>query len=268
MQQEHAAVRAFLEFLGVKSRAPDLSLLNELFEQHQLKVPFETLTKLIDFEKAHKTGEFLPSIEEYVRRVTTRGGGGTCWSLARGFEWLLSQLGFETHYMIMAPGHVCLRVELDEPYYVDVGYAAPLFRVYPLFESFEVSFSGRELRYDVTDDGIITTQGSGPRKVLNPTPRSFDEFGPLIAEANQWSAESFLTSRSIFTYIDGVPTSLRAGVLKRYLKDGPHERTVSERETLDLIEHRFGMDPQIYLEAQAIYAKWMRHYGLDSADSS
>ena len=41
--------------------------------------------------------------------------------------------------MYMDPGHLCLRVNLDQPYYVDVGYCAPLFQAYPLYESFQVS---------------------------------------------------------------------------------------------------------------------------------
>lgn len=257
LQQDDSTVRAFLAFLGVEHGAPNLPLLNRLIRQHQLKVPFETLTKLIDYQRACETGRFLPGIDEYVRRVTTRGGGGTCWSLARGFGWLLSQMGFEAHYMIMEPGHVCVRVELDQPYYVDVGYAVPLYRAYPLNESFEVADARCRYRYEVADGAITTEQTPGPRKVLDATPRSFEEFGDRIIAANQWTEDSFLMNLSIFTYIDGVPTSLKNGVLKRYLDDGLQERGVSDEEALEFIEHRFGMDPQIYLDAKEIRAEYV-----------
>ena len=44
--------------------------------------------------------------------------------------------------MYMDPGHCCVRVELPTgPYYADVGYAAPIYRAYPLFESFSLDSS-------------------------------------------------------------------------------------------------------------------------------
>ena len=124
MGESGSTLRTFLDFLEVGIRAPDRALLDELVERHQFRVPFETLTKLVDYEQGRKTGRILPSIEDYVRRVASSGGGGTCWSLARGFEWLLSQLGFEVSYMIMAPGHCCLRVEGLQPT-SELGGAAP-----------------------------------------------------------------------------------------------------------------------------------------------
>ena len=117
----------------------------------------------------------------------------------------------------------------------------------------------------MNDDQIITTQEPGPRKVLDPTPRRFNEFDDRIAAANEWTRDSFLTALSIFSYIDGVPTSLKNGVLKRYQQDGLRERRISDDEALDWIEGRFGMDPEIYVEAHAVHAKWMRLHGLSQS---
>ena len=126
--------------LELSREPPSLDYLHRLVRQHQLRVPFETLTKLIDWEPGRARGDFLPPLDVYVERIVTRRAGGLCWTLARGFHALLLDLGFDASLMIMEPGHCCVRVELPEgPQYADVGYAAPLFRAYPLFESFTVT---------------------------------------------------------------------------------------------------------------------------------
>jgi hypothetical protein len=102
-----------------------LPFLNQLNESHQLSVKWETLTKIIDWENGNQTGVFLPPIDFYIDRMIRLGTGGTCWTHAVGFHWLLSQLDFQDHYLNMNSGHHCLRVDLDQPYYVDVGYCAP-----------------------------------------------------------------------------------------------------------------------------------------------
>jgi arylamine N-acetyltransferase len=224
-----------------------------------LVVPFETLTKIIDYERGYRTRKFLPDMELYVRRTVGAGTGGTCWTLARGFHWLLTWLGFEASYMYMDPGHVCLRVELDQPYYVDVGYTAPLFQAYPLYQSF-TTYSPREVfAYNVNGPGIRVTRQPGPDKVLNATPRTLVEFEAEIIASNQWTPHSFLTRLSIFSYVDGVPTSLSNGILKQYYQDRQEERGLSPGEVLDWVEFKFRIDPQVYKEAKALHRKWMAH---------
>ena len=136
--------------LELSREPPSLDYLHRLVRQHQLRVPFETLTKLIDWEPGRARGDFLPPLDVYVERIVTRRAGGLCWTLARGFHALLLDLGFDASLMIMEPGHCCVRVELPEgPQYADVGYAAPLFRAYPLFESFTVTSPRETFDYRV-----------------------------------------------------------------------------------------------------------------------
>ena len=128
-------------------------------------MPFETLTKLLDYEPGLRRGDFLPEIDEYVERIVTRGAGGLCWTLARGFHFLLGELGFDASLMLMDPGHCCVRVELPEgPFYADVGYAAPIFQAYPLFQSFSLVTPRETFEYAVREDGIFVTRQPGPAK--------------------------------------------------------------------------------------------------------
>lgn len=66
--------------------------------------------------------------------------------------------------MYMDPGHLCLRVNLDQPYYVDVGYCAPLFQAYPLYESFQVSNVRETFTYEVSNNRIKIARNPGPAK--------------------------------------------------------------------------------------------------------
>ena len=166
------ASQELLAYLGLVPEAPSLDYLNRLVREHQLRVPFETLTKLVDYEGGLESGNFLPPLDIYVDRIVHRGGGGLCWTLARGFHALLTELGFDAALMVMTPGHCCVRVELGEgPQYADVGYAAPLFRAYPLFESFSLETHREAFEYRVRSEGIFVSRKPGPSKQLDPTPR-------------------------------------------------------------------------------------------------
>jgi arylamine N-acetyltransferase len=99
-----------LAHLHLEREQPTLDYLHRIVREHQLRVPFETLTKLIDYEPGLRRGDFMPPMAEYVERLATRGAGGLCWTLARGLHVLLDDLGFDAALMYMDPGHCCVRV--------------------------------------------------------------------------------------------------------------------------------------------------------------
>jgi arylamine N-acetyltransferase len=247
-----------LRHLALEREPPTLDYLHQLVREHQRRVPFETLSKLIDYEPGLKRGDFLPPIEEYVERIVTRGAGGLCWTLARGFHFLLRDLGFDASHMMMHSGHCCVRVELPEgPYYADVGYAAPLDRAYPLFESFTLETPRETFAYDVRPDGIFVTRTPGPAKQLDPTPRRIEDLGGFIASANDWNVEaSFLHRLSYGRQLDGAYAALRDGVLTRYLPAGPERTDVAPGRIPATLRDLFGADPALYDEALAV---WRRH---------
>ena len=247
-----------LAFLGLERETPSLHYLDRLIREHQLRVPFETLTKLIDYEPGRRRGDFLPSFEEYVERIVKRGAGGLCWTLARGFHHLLTDLGFDAALMVMNPGHCCVRVELPQgPQYADVGYAAPIFRAYPLFESFSLATHRETFDYRVETQGIFVTRQPGPTKQLDPTPRAIDELGSLISAANDWAVpESFLRRLAYARHVDGVFTSLRGGILTRYLPTGPEVIEVPRAAAAALLTEVFGADGAVYTEAARILERY------------
>jgi arylamine N-acetyltransferase len=252
------SVDRLLEHLRLAREMPSLDYLNRLVGAHQRRVPFETLTKLLDYEPGLRRGDFLPSMTEYVDRLVTRGAGGLCWTLARGFHVLLGDLGFNASLMYMEPGHCCVRVELPEgPFYADVGYAAPIFQAYPLFSSFSLDTHREQFEYRVSGDGIHVTRRPGPTKVLDPTPRRLEDLQPLIAAANDWSApQSFLHRLTYARYVGDAYVSLRDGVLTRYLPGGAVQTTVSAADAPSVLREVFGADPSLYVEAAQVLRRY------------
>ena len=253
------ATDRLLGHLRLDREAPTLDYLHRIIREHQLRVPFETLTKLIDYEPGLLRGDFLPPFEDYVERIVTRGAGGLCWTLARGAHTLLRDLGFEVAFMVMDPGHCCVRVELPEgPYYADVGYAAPIYRAFPLFESFSLETHREAFDYRVGESGIVVTRDPGPTKTLDPTPRRYEDLRDLIDAANDWaSPQSFLHRLSYGREVGGVYTRLRNGMLSRYLPGGVEETEIAAEDLPGALADVFGADPSLYLQA----AEVQRRYG-------
>lgn len=250
----HSAMDRLLSHLRLEREAPTLDYLHRLVREHQRRVPFETLTKLIDYEPGLRRGDFMPPLEDYVERIVTRGAGGLCWTLARGFRALLDDLGFDAALMVMDPGHCCVRVELPEgPFYADVGYAAPIFQAYPLFESFSLDTHREKFVYSVREDGIFVTRQPGPSKKLDPTPRRLDELRGHIMAANDWRApQSFLHRLAYAGFAGGTFTSLRDGTLTRYLPQGPERTDLAPEDVPAALRDIFGADPALHVEAAEV----------------
>jgi arylamine N-acetyltransferase len=255
-----SAMDRLLAHLHLDRERPTLDYLHRLVHEHQMRVPFETLTKLLDYELGLRRGDFMPPIAEYVDRIVTRGAGGLCWTLARGFQVLLDDLGFDAALMYMEPGHCCVRVECPEgPFYADVGYAAPLFQAYPLFESFSLATHRERFEYSVREEGILVTRRPGPSKRLNPTPRRIEDLRDYIAAANDWNdPQSFLHRLAYAGFVGEVYTSLRDGTLTLYLPAGSESRKLEPREVPSALADIFGADPALYVEAAYVQRRYGR----------
>jgi arylamine N-acetyltransferase len=257
MTTAHPSVDRLLGHLQLGRETPTLDYLHRIIREHQLRVPFETLTKLIDYEPGRRRGDFMPPMPEYVDRIVRRGAGGLCWTLARGLHVLLDDLGFAASLLYMDPGHCCVRVELPEgPFYADVGYAAPIFQAYPLFTSFALDTHRETFDYNVCPDGIFVTRNPGPTKKLDPTPRRLEDFRDLINAANDWSAPQSFLHRLVYAgYVAGVYIRLQNGTLTRYLPGGPEKMNIAEEDVPAALADVFGADPALYIAAAEVHRR-------------
>lgn len=64
-----------LRHLRLDREPPTLPVLHRIIREHQQRVPFETLTKLIDYESGLQRGDFMPPLALNVDRIVTRGAG-------------------------------------------------------------------------------------------------------------------------------------------------------------------------------------------------
>jgi N-hydroxyarylamine O-acetyltransferase len=104
----------------------DLLTLQQLHRCHMLSVPFENLSII------YRQGIHLEE-PALFNKIVERNRGGFCYELNRLFAALLKNIGFNVQFIsgeirardgsFGAPfDHMALKVELDQPYLVDVGF--------------------------------------------------------------------------------------------------------------------------------------------------
>lgn len=219
----------YLKRLGLPQDTPSLTYLNRLIRAHQHQIPFETFTRIEDY---HTQPQSLMPVRTFIERLE-KGHGGVCWTLARGFHWLLTQLGFSTEYYYMDPGHVCTVVELPEgKYYTDVGYGIALFEAKPLFESFETKSEQDHFRYEVKDETVLVTRTLAPPKTLILEPRTPAEIEAFFEKANV-ATSKFLNTLFINKFF--------AGKLIR---------ATGDEITMEALRTVFQIDPVFYEKAR------------------
>ena len=134
-----------------------------------------------------------------------------------------------------------------------MGYAAPIFQAYPLFESFSLDTPRERFEYDVRGDGIFVTRNPGPTKTLDPMPRRLGDLRHLIAASNDWSSpQCFLRRLAYAGYVDGVYTSFNNGTLRRYRPAGLETTEIAGDDASKMMADVFRADPALYLEAADI----------------
>jgi N-hydroxyarylamine O-acetyltransferase len=120
-------VKAYLARIGITGRPPaTIEALRALQVAHLLAVPFENAS--VRFREPIDLGEAA-----LVEKLTVGGRGGFCYELNTAFAALLEGLGYRVAHLAarvyeggrhLGPpyDHMTLRVELDEPWLVDVGF--------------------------------------------------------------------------------------------------------------------------------------------------
>ncbi len=118
--------------------AADLDTLNRLISQHINNIPFENLDVQLGIPIDTEITSSYSKIIEAAR-------GGWCYEMNGLFEWVLKELGFEVHRLSAGVNrieagdstlgnHLCLKVNLDQAYLVDVGFGGSLSRATPIAE--------------------------------------------------------------------------------------------------------------------------------------
>jgi N-hydroxyarylamine O-acetyltransferase len=155
---------AYFARIGYRgSRQPTLETLHALSDAHVRSIPFENIDVLL----GRSIDLALPAIE---RKLVHDRRGGYCFEQNTLFLAVLQELGFcvrplSARVRYQRPReftpprtHVCLRVELDEPWLADVGVGGLSLTSALRLASHEEQRTRHELRRLLREDGVIHHQ--------------------------------------------------------------------------------------------------------------
>ncbi len=244
-----AARTAYLARIGVAEPGePSAPALARLQQAHLGAVPFENLS-------IHLGEPVVLDPQALVAKVVDRRRGGFCYELNGAFAELLRSLGYRVSLLAgrvfdgERPGppfdHLALRVDLDEPWLVDVGFGR--FSLLPLrldergpqpdpHGTFTVAPYGAHGELDVLMDGA-------PQYRLDARPYPLADFGPTCWWQST-SPDSHFTRSTTCSLLtgDGGRITLSGTRLIRTAPDGTRtERQLTEAETPAAYREHFGI---------------------------
>jgi N-hydroxyarylamine O-acetyltransferase len=182
----------YVGLLGVTPTKPGIAALTRLVQAHMVRVPFENISKLYYWKTTGFNG--LVDLDQYLDGIERFHFGGTCYPNNYHLHQLLKYLGYDVVLcgadMSKPDVHIVniVRVEGRE-FIVDVGYAAPFLAPLPRDLSVEYVVTLGSDRYvlqprDENDRSRLTLYRDGAPVhgyLINPVPRSIDEFAEVIA---------------------------------------------------------------------------------------
>lgn len=246
-------VDAYLSRIGLSAPVePNLANLERLQRAHLTHIPFENLDVY--------AGRTVRTDDEWtVTKVTERARGGWCFELNGAFAALLARLGYDVERRAATvlygsvspiPTHLTLRVELDRPYLVDVGFGDSFIRPLPLDS--EGPHDGGTTRFGFRFDGETTTLVSyeddgnaKPHFRFDGTarrPSDFEEASSYLQTTPglQWTESRFATR-----LLDGGPdrVTLLSDRIK-FRRDGVwSEHPITRSDWDRLLAEWFGLTP-------------------------
>jgi N-hydroxyarylamine O-acetyltransferase len=183
----------YLKRIGAaRPAAPDLDALRELQLAHLYTVPFENLS-------IHLGETIVLDEEALVNKVVRRRRGGFCYELNGAFQALLTELGYEVSMMSArvfskdgrpSPpfDHMTLRVDLAEPWLVDVGFGQ--FATRPL----RLNDRGDQHEgYRITEELDVVSDGK-PVYRIDPGAYELADFVPTCWWQQTWPDSHFRQS--------------------------------------------------------------------------
>jgi N-hydroxyarylamine O-acetyltransferase len=246
---DDATIARYLSRIGAsRPVACDADALRDLHAAHLFAVPFENLS-------IHLGEPITLDEQSLIRKVVDHRRGGFCYELNGAFAHLLVSLGFEVELLAarvffgpetLGPpfDHLLLRVNLPEPWFVDVGFGehslGPL-RVEPGLE--QTDPRGIFEIVERTPWDIDVLKDGAPQYRVERRPRDIDDFRAMCWY-NQHSPESHFTRTlvcSIATPTGRVTLSGRT-LITTFGDTRTETLLTGDAEILDTYRKQFGVD--------------------------
>lgn len=199
-------IKAYLDRIEYHgSTAASLDTLRQIHRAHMIAVAFENL----DIARGRK---IVIDEDAFVRKVVEQRRGGFCYELNGAFAALLRALGFQVTLLsaravgktgIEGPefDHLCLRVDLPEPWLADVGFGDSFLEPLQLQSSADQTDPAGTFRIVPQDERLqlekFTSEGGWKEQYsFSLQPRRLEEFAGMC-HYHQTSTESPFTRKSI-----------------------------------------------------------------------
>jgi N-hydroxyarylamine O-acetyltransferase len=189
-------VDAYLARIGTPRPATvDVAALRELHERHLATVPFENLDVILGVPIELTDDAVLAKVVGHRR-------GGYCYELNGAFALLLGALGFEVSLLAAAVhtpeglgppfDHLVLRVDLDRPWLVDVGFGRH--SLHPLRLDSRADQADPAGTFRLVDAGggdLDVLKDGAPQYRLEARPRALADFAPTNWWQQTWPGSHF-----------------------------------------------------------------------------
>jgi N-hydroxyarylamine O-acetyltransferase len=230
---------------------PDAGTLRALHLAHMLTVPFENL------DIARKR-PILCDEERFIHKVVEERRGGFCYELNGAFAALLRTLGFRVTLLSArvfrgedADGpefdHLTLRVDLDEPWLVDVGFGDSFVEPLRLIPQIEQEQSAGRFRIQARGKEQLVMQRLDPngawkgQYVFTLTPRALADFAGMC-HFHQTSPESHFTQNQICSLATAEGRVTLSNHILIVTREGKREeRSLTEVEYTAALRDTFGV---------------------------
>jgi N-hydroxyarylamine O-acetyltransferase len=240
-------VDAYLARIGaIRPAYPDATALRELQLRHLRTVPFENLSVQL--------GEpIVLDQAALVAKLVERRRGGFCYELNGAFAALLTALGYRVTMhaarVLLGPepgplfDHLTLRVDLAEPWLVDVGFGS--FCRYPLRldERGDQRDPDGTFRVVEREYGDLEVLRDGqPQYRLEARPRALADFGPTCWWQRTSPESHFTQSLTCSRLTDDGRITLSGNRLIRTVAGDRREETLgSDADVLAAYQTQFGI---------------------------
>ncbi|WP_344933377.1 arylamine N-acetyltransferase [Sphaerisporangium flaviroseum] len=245
---DDSQIDAYLTRIGVvRPVRPDIEALRDLQQAHLLSVPFENLSIHLGEPIVLDEGSLLDKIVDHRR-------GGFCYELNGAFAALLTALGYPVRLLSARVfdgdragppfDHLALRVDLDEPWLVDVGFGK--FSRHPLrMEAdgdqhdpggvFRIVRDNRHGDVDVILDGT-------PEYRLDPRPYELSDFVPTCWWQQTSPQSHFTRSLTCSRMTESGRVTLSGAKLIHTIDGERREQLLDgDAEVLDAYRKHFGI---------------------------
>lgn len=176
-------VKDILIHLGCPPKAPTLQYLNRLIHAYIRKIPWESVSRIIQRHTTPETKDCPRLPEEFWREALLHGFGGTCFESSLAFYSLLTALGYEGYLTVN-----------------DMGYSRGCHAAIVLL------LNGQKYLVDITIP-IHAAIHIDPQKTIRRRTALFDYTLHPVSENKYEVERSHRPSKNLFTLID-VPVSL------------------------------------------------------------